>query len=540
MGDVCRILRDAAWALAHAHTQGVVHRDVKPDNILLESGGRRALLADFGIAAAAEGEPDADGSVVGTIAYLSPEQARGDTVDGRSDLYALGVVGYCALSGKLPYPVATLEELVQRQLAGTPPPLAQAAPHIPRVLTRTIDRCLAGYPSARFQTGEELAEALEQLQTAPSELPAPLRVWLAQGKQRARPTAFISMAWGLPLLVGGVVAWVTNPVGGVFFGVTVVGTLAIIAPWGLYTFLRVLHTRRLLRAGYHHQDIVHAFDRYLEQRREELAFEHGTHSTTAGRIVNITLGSLVLATLAGLIVSLAAHRGTPLDVFAAWSTTITAIGSGVVYFVRNLIPGARSGARDRLTEFGRWFWKGPAGRWLTGIARWRLKAQSTPDELVHRPTEVALGQAAEALFRALPSAQRKDLRQLPEQITFLATEASRLRARLEELDDLIAQAAPDSMFGDRPAGDGGAGELRAARDLWAIRLRETVTLLESLRLGLLKLHAGSTVPETLTAELEAAQELRARLLLLHEAQAEVNDSVRPRPPVSSSTPITLP
>ena len=105
-----------------------------------------------------------------------------------------------------------------------------------------------------------------------------------------------------------------------------------------------------------------------------------------------------------------------------------------------------------------------------------------------------------------------------------------MRRKVEELDDLIARAAPDTPFGDtaapgaaaRPRGDGGAAPLREARDLWAARLREVVTLLESLRLGLLKLHAGGAVPQTLTADLEAAREMRQRLGHLLKAQAEVN------------------
>lgn len=538
-GEVSRILRDAVWALAYAHSQGVVHRDVKPDNILLEQGGRRALLADSGIAAATQGEAGEGGTVVGTLAYLSPEQARGDTVDGRSDLYALGVVGYCALSGRLPYSVTSLGELVERQLAGTPPALAAAAPHIPRVLARTIDRCLAGYPSARFQTGEELAEALEHLQSAPSELPAPLRVWLAQGNQRRRPVIFLSLAWGLPILVGSIIAVFLDPTRLDSILLALFGLVAVMSPWVFYLTARVYQTRGVLRAGYGHADIVHALDRNLESRREELAYEHGVKSTRIGRAVNYALIASVSVTALCAIITLVlggGPRGAPFAVGIVFG----ALASLVLFVARNFVPGARSGSRDRVAEFARTFWNGRVGKWLTNTARWRLKAQSAPDELVHRATEVALGLAAEALYRALPSAQRKDLKQLPEQITFLSTKAAEMRARVEELDDLIAQAAPDSMFGDRPAGNGGAGELRAARDLWAERLRETVSLLESLRLGLLKLHAGSAVPETLTAELEAARELRGRLALLDDAQHEVNDSLPRRSIPPSSTPITLP
>src|SRR5207249_571621 len=101
--DVTRILREVAWALAYAHAQGIVHRDIKPANILLERGTERAMVTDFGIArlAHASGET-AIGELLGTPEYMSPEQAAGEPVDGRSDLDSLGVVGFFALTGTLP------------------------------------------------------------------------------------------------------------------------------------------------------------------------------------------------------------------------------------------------------------------------------------------------------------------------------------------------------------------------------------------------------------------------------------------------------
>jgi hypothetical protein len=444
------------------------------------------------------------------------------------------VVAYNALSGKLPYAAQSLDELVNRQLAGTPPSLASVAPHVPRALCRTIDRCLAGYPTARFQTGEELAEALEQLQSGPSELPAPLRVWLAQGKLRARPAAFLSLAWGLPMTVGGLVAFFADHLNRGFLVMSAIGVVVMTLPWVGYTMLRIWHTRRLFAAGYTHHDILHGLDRYIEQRREELAFEHGTQSTRLGRAVNWTMLGLAGSTILGIL-ALMALPGVATEPLAA-ITSFSAISAGILYFARNLIPGARSGARDRVAELARWFWKSKAGEMLSNISRWRLRAQSAPNELVHRATEVALGQAADALYKALPAAQRKDLKQLPEQITYLSAQAATMRARLEELDDLIATADPDTLFGSKPSGDGGAADLRSARDLWATQLRDTVAMLESLRLGLLRLHAGSAQPAELTAELDAARLLRERLALLNEAQAEVCDLL-PRPLRPEPTPV---
>src|SRR5207237_2234381 len=102
--EATRLLRDVAWALGYAHAQGVVHRDIKPDNILIERGTGRPLVADFGIAHVATGSgATAAGTILGTPDYMSPEQASGEPVDGRSDIYSLGVVGFHALSGTLPF-----------------------------------------------------------------------------------------------------------------------------------------------------------------------------------------------------------------------------------------------------------------------------------------------------------------------------------------------------------------------------------------------------------------------------------------------------
>src|SRR5512134_2078245 len=115
--EAMRVLREVAWALAYAHGRGIVHRDVKPDNILLEAATGRALVTDFGIA---QGGADAvavtdPGKVMGTAHFMSPEQAAGEPLDGRSDIYALGVVGYLALSGRLPFESPNLPALLLRQ-----------------------------------------------------------------------------------------------------------------------------------------------------------------------------------------------------------------------------------------------------------------------------------------------------------------------------------------------------------------------------------------------------------------------------------------
>lgn len=518
--EASRVLRDVAWALGHAHAQGVVHRDVKPDNVLLEAGTRRALIADFGIAAPALRQAESDGGVVGTVAYLSPEQARGDAVDGRSDLYALGVVGYRTLSSRLPYSAATLGELVSQHLAGPPAPLSTVAPHVPRALCRTVDRCLALYPTGRYQTAEQLAEALDQLTVAPSELPAPLRVWLTKGNQSRSAITIWSLMWGLPASIGMVAMIAGSFPGAATFILTTATMLAI--PWIILLGGRVAHTRKVLAAGYSMNDLILAIRGQAERRREELAFEIGKPPSALGRILRrATWGAFGGTILAPFILP---WLGSPPRFFQyAWFALAGLSIAGAL--VGMFIPGRELPASDRWSVWQERFWTGPVGRLMVKLAGWRLTRRSAPEHTLHRPTEVALGEAAEALFKALPSAQRRDLKHLPEEIRFLSTQAQEMRRKLEELDDLIAHAAPDTLFGEKSeaGGDGGAGELRGARELWAARLKETVTLLETLRVGLLKLHAGTAAPDQLTVDLEAAQELRERLALLAEGQAEVEE-----------------
>jgi predicted Ser/Thr protein kinase len=161
--DVVRWLRESAWALAYAHARGVIHRDIKAANIMLERGSGRAVVTDFGIARdASAASLTQAGEVVGTVYYMSPEQANGHALDGRSDLYSLGVAGYQALSGRLPFegdnPAAVLLSVANREA----PSLAAVAPQVPRPLVEVIDRCLRKDPADRYETGEELAEALGQ------------------------------------------------------------------------------------------------------------------------------------------------------------------------------------------------------------------------------------------------------------------------------------------------------------------------------------------------------------------------------------------
>ncbi|HVX88200.1 MAG TPA: serine/threonine-protein kinase, partial [Gemmatimonadales bacterium] len=160
-----RILSELAGALDAAGRQGVVHRDVKPENILIDAEGGRALLVDFGVARILQGGGEGQtnitgqGVAVGTPTYMSPEQAASDDLDGRSDLYALGIVGYEMLTGQPPFRGSPAQVAAQ-QIQVTPAPLGRLLPQVPPALSAAIMRALAKSPAARFQSGAEFREAL--------------------------------------------------------------------------------------------------------------------------------------------------------------------------------------------------------------------------------------------------------------------------------------------------------------------------------------------------------------------------------------------
>jgi predicted Ser/Thr protein kinase len=157
-----RILGELADALDYAHRQGVVHRDLKPDNVLLEEDSGRALLADFGIAKSAGvgSTLTATGSIVGTPLYMSPEQASGKDVDGRSDLYSLGVIGYEMLAGRRPFDAPTPADVLVQHMTKEPPPLQPLAAGAPDTLLKAVTRCLSKDPAARWPDAKALRQSL--------------------------------------------------------------------------------------------------------------------------------------------------------------------------------------------------------------------------------------------------------------------------------------------------------------------------------------------------------------------------------------------
>lgn len=163
--DTRRLLREVSDALAYAHARGVVHRDIKPDNILLDRDSGRAMVTDFGIARAVQGGGDsrltATGVAIGTPAYMSPEQAAGDReIDGRSDLYSLGIVGYQMLAGRLPFEAMSTPSMLMKHIVEQPAPVSDFRPDVPPELEAAVMRLLEKEPENRFANAAELLKVL--------------------------------------------------------------------------------------------------------------------------------------------------------------------------------------------------------------------------------------------------------------------------------------------------------------------------------------------------------------------------------------------
>jgi eukaryotic-like serine/threonine-protein kinase len=155
-------VRQILSALRFAHRHGIVHRDIKPHNVLVDAEGR-VKVTDFGIARAGTSQMTEAGSIVGTAQYLSPEQARGTAVDQRSDLYSLGIVLYELLTGTLPFNGDTPVEIAMKHLSQIPPPPSELRPELPHDLDLVVTRALAKDPEDRYQSAEEMDADLERL-----------------------------------------------------------------------------------------------------------------------------------------------------------------------------------------------------------------------------------------------------------------------------------------------------------------------------------------------------------------------------------------
>jgi serine/threonine protein kinase len=499
-----RMMREVAWALSYAHGRGIVHRDIKPDNILIEAETGRALVSDFGIARGAEEAALSDpGRVMGTAHFMSPEQASSEPLDGRSDFYSLGVVGYLALSGKLPFDAPNVPALLIKQVSTEPPPVASVASALPRGLAVVIDRCLRKAPADRFASGEDLAEALDAAMTpVRAKIPLALRVW-AQAQDPLRPL-YIVWSGGFTM---GLLSELTSHWRG-DLGVILAFDLLPLVP---ITLFHARKTYQALSAGYSLRDLRNALAAWQQERREELNFDFEQVESRWARIMRIATYTLVGAVGAFLFI------GAPHTIAGKIALGSTIAGAILAFTASNAL-GVRlisKQIRPKLVGAVRsWIWNSRVGEWAAKLLT--PKNRKKVAELDYRPTEMALGVAAADLYAALPKAFRENMPDLPGVVARLEAHATAARARVEELDALMA-------VGSSGHSHAAPGSTVAARDAAKRELADSVAALEAVRLDLLRLHGGAVDLRPITTVLEAARELGDQLDRLADAKREADD-----------------
>lgn len=502
-----RIFREVAWALAYAHEQGFVHRDVKPDNILLERATGRVLVADFGIAAAL-GNASADG-VTGTPEFMSPEQVLGSALDARTDVYGLGASAFYAFSGRFPFEGDSPTEILAKHVTTPAPQLSSLGVSVPRKVASLIDRCLAKNVEERPATAGAVAEKLTLALEQRREIPAALRSFIKRGARMNSGGTLIGAMALLPLSVG-TSAWL-----GSIAGFSMLFACSFGVPFAYMTVV----ARRMRLQGFGHGDLAPAFKAEIEQTEEELSVErlHGLPVIVrAARAAALTFGVAGVVSLLGLI-----GGGRTWEEFNAMNLAIAwsgAILSGLVYM------GVAQRTQDIDTKFWSGLWRGPMGRNAFKLANRIVGDRALTPAMTHRATELSLGMAAEQLFETLPKETRKALAEVPEVLKRLQNDAQVLRKQHDDLQDAVAASAtPDE-------------HIVVLRDSVRTKLGEAVGALETIRLDLLRLHAGSTTVQSVTTHLGIAADVSEEIARLIAANQEV-DRVLHFPRMAASTPV---
>jgi hypothetical protein len=526
-GQAARVLREVAWALAYAHGARIVHRDVSAENILLEHGSERAIVTDFGIAGAMQTSAlDSTGQIMGNAHYVSPEHAAGEPVDVRSDLYSLGIVGYYALTGRLPFDGETSADVVAQHLNTVPASITSVAGSVPPRLAAAVERCLHKDPVRRYQSAESFAEAIDLAFEHAKEIPAPLRSWINQG-ERELPARLAMLGMGA---MSGITLAITALHAGYFF-----------IPFGFWGGISFIPTatrlRRILSDGYHVDDLHAALREHQLARSEEIEYERRQGSPWARKALRVLLGVSTGGTALGAYMTVDYYRTTEVWAGALMSATADLQWQAMSMLLVSLtgltiaaVPLAgefiRHHLASRLASASISFWKGKWGARFAKLAAIGLKPAERPMLGMPVLTEIALGRATDHLFHALPKAARRELVALPETVRRLEVDASRLRESINALDDQLAAFERGGEALRDASRSALADELSAARALSAERLAATVAALESIRLDLLRLQMGSAPIESVTATLEAARQIGDRIGESIAAQIEVERLLR--------------
>jgi len=457
--EATRILREIAWALAHAHGRGIIHRDIKPDNILLEAGTGRVIVTDLGIA---HSEGTAVSGAAGTPHYVAPELLAGGTPSVQSDLYALGVTAWVLLTGRRPFEGTEGPALLAEQAQVDAPTLRSAAPRLAPGLAAAIDRALARDPADRWPTAEAFAAELGAALALRGLLPAPLLRFVREGRSLGEQVAF-GVVGAIAAEVGLVAIFGWDDFAGVVFHTLA----ALLGTFALVRFGEIVAGARELRAQGWGQAAAVAADR-AESGSDAPALPFRAAPLKSARFV---LASGVIKTALAAAVLIYAEDSLFLGLMSAAALVILPALTAVQLW--------RISNTKQRPLWSR-FLGGKLGRWIfdwAGIGLTDDRAAPIPGE----PTALVLGQGIEAMYAALPPAQQKLLAEVPDL-------AARLQAK-------ALQKGPEQT----PA----------------------VVALETLRLDLLRLQAGTITEPELTADLEAVRRIGQDVDRVVAANAEV-------------------
>jgi serine/threonine-protein kinase len=494
--DVTRMLREVAWALGYAHGRGITHRDVKPENIMIERDSGRAIVTDFGIARHVD-DPHG-GEIVGTADYMSPEQAAGRRVDARSDIYSLGATAFHAITGRPPFQAPTDEQVLMLHERQPAPSVMALRAGVPGRLVEIVDRCLSKDPDDRFATAEELASALGDVAGATHRVPAVVDDFLSMARSTTRRLTVLAP-------FGGVLTYAVGALHG--FGIGLVMLVTFIF-WILVLEL-LLPPIALLRAA--RQVLVQgiSYDEFCEilkaQSAEALkasAASPGRAAVSVQRRLLVGTGGLTLALSAFVI---AGARAVP----ETWRLGLMALGvsgiilaSGTVGWAVSIMLGNPIGRSMRhglwLSSFGRRFFR------LAAIGSGSASVAERPS--VRQP-EVILTHAVRSALADLGGLERRE--EALAVINELETRIGALRAKRDESAGGTTgdgDVAPAEFPRSIPNSNGdAASDRRSARAAANREIEVAITALETIRLDLVRIRSGVGSHEDLRSDLDLAR-----------------------------------